>query len=62
MAMGVDWKTAVCLIIFFLFHWPCATTCMTVYRESGSVKWTLWAVVIPTALGTVLCILLHHLL
>ena len=62
MAMGVDWKTAVCLIIFFLFHWPCATTCMTVYRESGSVKWTLWAVVIPTALGTALCILLHHLL
>ena len=62
MAMGVDWKTAVCLIIFFLFHWPCATTCMTVYRESGSVKWTLWAVVIPTALGTALCTLLHHLL
>lgn len=62
MAMGVDRKTAVCLIIFFLFHWPCATTCMTVYRESGSVKWTLWAVVIPTALGTALCILLHHLL
>ena len=62
MAMGVDWKMAVCLIIFFLFHWPCATTCMTVYRESGSVKWTLWAVVIPTALGTALCILLHHLL
>ena len=62
MAMGVDWKTAVCLIIFFLFHWPCATTCMTIYRESGSVKWTLWAVVIPTALGTALCILLHHLL
>ena len=61
-AMGVDWKPAVCLIIFFLFHWPCATTCVTVYRESGSVKWTLWAVVIPTALGTALCILLHHLL
>lgn len=62
MAMGVDWKTALCLIVFFLFHWPCATTCVTIYRESGSVKWTLWAVVIPTALGTALCMLLHHLM
>ena len=62
MAMGVDWKTTVCLIVFFLFHWPCATTCMTIYRESGSIRWTLWAVVIPTALGTALCMLLHQLL
>ncbi len=58
-AMGFDWKTALCTGVFFLFHWPCATTCLTIRRETGSIKWTLWAMALPTALGAALCILLN---
>ncbi len=48
-AWGV--KTAVCASIFTLFHWPCATTIMTVKRETGSAFLTMLAVLIPTAVG-----------
>lgn len=51
-AWGV--KTAVCASIFTLFHWPCATTIMTVKRETGSAFLTLLAVLIPTAVGILL--------
>lgn len=47
--------TAVCTMLFSLFHWPCSTTCLTVYKETKSVKWTLLAVALPTGLGLALC-------
>ena len=47
--------TALCVIIFTLFHWPCATTLLTVRKETGSVKWMLLAAAIPTILGIILC-------
>ena len=53
---GWTWLTAVCAMLFSLFHWPCSTTCLTVYKETGSVKWTALAVVLPTALGLGLCL------
>lgn len=55
-ANGWTWVTAVCTILFSLFHWPCSTTCLTVWKETGSVKWTLLAIALPTALGTALCL------
>ena len=53
---GWTWLTAVCTMLFSLFHWPCSTTCLTVWKETGSVKWTLLAIALPTALGTALCL------
>ena len=47
--------TAICTIVFSLFHWPCSTTCLTVWKETKSVKWTLLAVGLPTGLGLALC-------
>lgn len=47
--------TAVCVILFSLFHWPCSTTCLTVYKETKSLKWTLLSVLLPTATGIVVC-------
>ena len=47
--------TAVCTILFSLFHWPCSTTCLTVARETRSVKWTLLAILLPAAVGACLC-------
>ncbi|MBR3887922.1 MAG: iron transporter [Clostridia bacterium] len=48
-------KTAVCTILFSLMHWPCSTTCLTIYKETKSVKWTLLAIVIPTICGVITC-------
>lgn len=53
---GWTWVTAVCTMLFSLFHWPCSTTCLTIYKETGSVKWTALAVALPTALGLGLCL------
>lgn len=48
-------KTAVCTILFTLVHWPCATTCMTIRKETGSLRWTLTAMLLPTLAGGAIC-------
>ncbi len=48
--------TAVNFIIFSLFHFPCSTTLLTVKKETGSIKWTVAAALIPTLVGIVCCI------
>ena len=53
---GWTWQTAVSMLIFSLFHWPCSTTVLTIRKETGSMKWTLLSVLIPTVLGILLCI------
>ena len=60
--VGWTWKTAVCTMVFTLFHWPCATTLMTVYRETGSKKQTAAAFALPTAVGMLLCFALNLIL
>ncbi len=52
---GWTWLTAVCTMLFSLFHWPCSTTCITVYKETRSMKWTILSILLPTALGLALC-------
>lgn len=47
--------TGACFIAFSLFHWPCSTTLLTVKKETGSLKWTALAAVMPTALGITVC-------
>ena len=37
-SQGWTWITALCTMIFFLFHWPCSTTLMTIKKETGSLK------------------------
>ena len=43
--------TAVNLMLFSLIHNPCSTTIYTIYRETGSVKWTLVSALLPLAMG-----------
>lgn len=57
LAGGWTWKTALCTLIFFLLHWPCSTTLLTVRRETGSLRWTALAALLPTAAGMLLCAL-----
>ncbi|MGD8277833.1 MAG: ferrous iron transport protein B [Gemmatimonadota bacterium] len=49
--------TAVCLMLFSLLHNPCSTTIYTIYRETGSRKWTTLATLLPLAMGFVICFL-----
>ncbi|MBD5510149.1 MAG: ferrous iron transporter B [Lachnospiraceae bacterium] len=51
--------TALCTMLFSLLHWPCATTLMTIKKETGSLKWTLASFLLPTFFGCVICILVN---
>ncbi len=61
-AHGWTMKTALCMAVFSLFHWPCSTTCLTIRKETGSWLWTAAAFLLPTFIGTFLCALLNVLL
>ena len=58
-ANGWTVKTAVCMAVFSLFHWPCSTTCLTIMKETGSLKWTAVSILLPTGIGVLLCILVN---
>jgi ferrous iron transport protein B len=55
---GWTWLTAVNVMVFSLMHFPCATTLWTIRKETRSWKWTGVSFLIPTAAGTVLCVLI----
>lgn len=52
---GFDFTNAVCTLIFFLFHWPCATTLITIQKETKNIKWTILSAAVPLLLGFSLC-------
>lgn len=54
-ANGWNITTAICTTFFFLFHWPCSTTLLTVKKETESIKWTVISAILPTVIGMVLC-------
>lgn len=54
---GWTWLTAVCTILFSLMHWPCSTTCMTIGKETKSLKWTAISFAVPTVIGMLVCFL-----
>ena len=47
--------TALCTMLFSMIHFPCATTTLTVYKETKSIKWTAAAFIIPTLAGILVC-------
>ena len=56
---GWDWTTAVSVCLFSLMHWPCATTLLTIHKETRSVKWTLLSILAPLSAGILCCMLFH---
>lgn len=54
---GWTWMTAVSTMLFSLFHAPCITTCLTIRKETGSVKWTVVSILLPTMIGCLLCMI-----
>ena len=49
--------TAINVMLFTVFHFPCMTTLLTIKKETGSLKWTVIAFLIPTVCGIALCML-----
>ena len=61
-AHGWTRRTALCAALFTLFHFPCAATCLTIRRETGSWRWTALAVALPLVTGILLCAAVNLLL
>ena len=49
--MGVN------LMLFSLVHNPCSTTIYTIWKETGSRRWTAVSALLPLVMGLVLCFL-----
>ena len=54
--------TAVCTMIMCVMHFPCSTTCLTIKKETGSLKWTLVSALLPTAIGIMLCLITANIM
>ena len=62
---GWTMLTALNAMLFTILHFPCATTLLTIKKETKSWKWTAVAFAIPTVCGIVLCMatnLVYHVL
>jgi len=57
-AGGWTLLTAVNLMLFSLIHNPCSTTLYTIYKETGSWKWTAISGLLPLVMGFVVCFFL----
>jgi ferrous iron transport protein B len=57
-AGGWTLLTGVNLMLFSLIHNPCSTTLYTMYKETGSRKWTAVAALLPLGLGFAVTFLL----
>ncbi|MGK7313305.1 MAG: ferrous iron transport protein B [Candidatus Longimicrobiales bacterium M2_2A_002] len=56
-AGGWTLLTGVSLMLFSLLHNPCSTTIYTIYKETGSAKWTTVAALMPLLMGFVVTFL-----
>lgn len=56
-AGGWTLLTAINLMLFSLLHNPCSTTIYTIYKETKSLKWTVFASIMPVILGFVVTFL-----
>lgn len=56
---GWTWVTALCTCIFSMFHFPCSTTLLTIWKETKSIKWTLMSFITPLLAGVIICALIN---
>ena len=53
-AGGWTLLTGINLMLFSLLHNPCSTTIYTIYKETGSIKWTTISTLLPVVMGIVI--------
>ena len=58
---GWSLVTAICVMIFSLFHFPCLTTLITIKKETGSYFWSFLAFIIPLCIGVSICFVINLL-
>lgn len=56
---GWSWVTALCTCIFSMFHFPCSTTLLTIWKETKSIKWTVLSVLTPLLAGVLMCAIIN---
>ena len=61
-ANGWTGVTAISVMLFCMFHWPCSTTCLTIKKETGSFRWTLLSIALPTAVGLIACFIFNSVI
>src|SRR3989337_1591643 len=54
-AGGWTLLTGINLMLFSLIHNPCSTTIYTIYKETGSVKWSMVSTFLPIVMGFAIC-------
>ncbi|HAG07573.1 MAG TPA: iron transporter FeoB, partial [Peptococcaceae bacterium] len=55
LANGWTWLTVLNTMLFSLLHYPCGTTLLTIWKETGSRRWTAVAVLLPTLVALTVC-------
>ena len=53
--------TAAAVAVFLLFHWPCSTTVLTIWKETRSFRWTFLGVILPACVGVSMCLFLRFI-
>jgi ferrous iron transport protein B len=61
-AHGFTIITAICLMLFSVLHYPCATTTHTIWKETKSAKWTILSNLIPLSVAFLVCFGVAHIL
>ncbi|NFI07502.1 ferrous iron transporter B [Clostridium botulinum] len=54
---GWTYLTLLNTMLFSLLHFPCGTTIWTIKKETGSIKWTIFSVIMPTVIAIAVCFL-----
>ncbi|HEX9026464.1 MAG TPA: nucleoside recognition domain-containing protein, partial [Clostridium sp.] len=57
LANGWTTLTVINTMILCIMHFPCATTLLTIRKETDSIKWPIIAFILPTVLGIGFCFL-----
>lgn len=58
---GWTYITAISVLVFTLFHFPCSTTILTIKKETNSIKWTVLSFLLPLIIGIILCLIITNI-
>ncbi|HHY31389.1 MAG TPA: ferrous iron transporter B, partial [Syntrophaceticus sp.] len=58
---GWTWLTALSMMLFSLLHYPCGTTLLTIYKETKSMKWTVFSALMPLGVAVIVTLIVAQL-
>jgi ferrous iron transport protein B len=48
-------------MLFSLLHYPCGTTLLTIYKETKSMKWTIFSALMPLGVAVIVTLIVAQL-